>query len=225
MITIVTGKIGGGKTLFTVGKMMAHLAKGGRVMGNIRINFDQAASYCWKKYRARIQECQIAYHNFEEMPVFYHSTEFMRGTDELPMMLVCDECQIYFPANEKRPYYKALLDFLTLSRRFNVDIYFITQDPTTFVPAFRNQSQFTFYCADMRQQTVGFFGQISMLGLRWSQRDTKTGVLNTRGTTKLSKDIFSCYDTRQSYSSDTHALKESTRVFQPVNVKKKVKKK
>lgn len=226
MINLVTGKIGGGKTLYVVSQALEHVSKGGMIFSNIKFKFQDSDKYCRKVHSRFISPEQFVFHDFEKQPEFYESKDFRRGTDGLNTLVIVDESQIYYPASRPGdPRYKSILDFLTISRRFNVDVNFITQDPTTFYSGFRNQAQFNIFCTDMRQQTIGVFGKISLLGLRWSMKDARTDVLNTTGVTKISPLLFSCYDTKQDYSERTGELRRNTPVFQPVDTKRRKKSK
>jgi len=223
MITLVTGKIGGGKTILSLFHALEHLSKGGLVISNIALRFEDCYKYVLKNYKRHIRPEQIIFHDFEELPYFMDSPDFRRGTTELKVLVIIDECHIFYHADSsKAKFYKPVLDFLTLSRKFDVDIYLITQEPTTLYSQFRHQCQFTYYCLDMRQQSISVFGQLPMMGLQWSKRDTKSNSLQYRGVTKISQLLFNCFDTKQTYSKATRLLMEKTAIFEPVNTKKKL---
>lgn len=218
MISLITGKIGGGKTLLSTTQILRLLSEGCMVMTNIRLNFKACDLYVRKHHGKFIRPCQIVYHDFEKMPAFFDSKDFRRGNSLRKVYVYVDEAQLYFPsASASSSKYKEIVDFLTLSRRCDVDVIFITQELTTLFSGIRNQALFYYYCLDMREQTIAFFGKVSALGLRWTKKDHKTGVVNGKGVTKISKDLFACFDTRQSYSSSHSALMARTRIFEPVN--------
>lgn len=224
MIEFIYGKIGGGKSLLATTMMREDFCNGLRVESNIAINTDYLARWMWRKRGLRFSSDQYRYHNFEEHPDFHNHIH--RGSRERPVKVYVDEAQLYYNANDARELVKTmkeLISFLTQSRRFGVDIVFITQDPTTVFGQFRKQALWGYECRDLRGVSLGWLvGNTSMLGLRWKKVDLGgSGQVLEKGKSKLDKHIFRLYDTTQFYDNFGQSLMDSMPVFTPQDTKKR----
>lgn len=222
MISLVTGKIGGGKTTFILAYVILDkLAKGGFVLTNIRLNLDAVRAYCSKRGH-EFHECQYEYCDFQEHPNFIPFIK--RGTPQLTTEVVIDEAQLYYNAKDYRKLdtvIEDLISFLTQSRRFDCDLWFITQELPTLYTQIRLQAQWLYYCVDMRKVKWPIFGELKFAGLQWKKTDYKSGTAQEKGLTKLSREIIDCFDTRQPYDSRCAKWLEETPIFHPVRKTKK----
>lgn len=217
MIYFVTGKIGGGKTLLMLTHALEHLGKGGCVVSNIALVEERVDDYMRRRFRRRLVEGQIQFHDFEAEPRFHREIPF--GVPELPVMVICDEAQLVYNAADAQGLQRnlsSLVSFLTQSRKACVDVWFVTQHDTTVWAQFRHQALFGYKCRDMRQITLPFVGRLPSLGLSWVKYDIMSGEIMERGKTPLSKDLFGLYDTRQMYDSQMRELQANARVWLPV---------
>lgn len=217
MISVITGKIGGGKSLFALTHAVEKLAKGGCVVSNLALDEIEVDQYLWANYRRRLSHGQIRYHDFEEEPEFHHKIPF--GTPQLPVLVICDECQLYYnaaQASQLQAKYLKLVSFLTQSRKCSVDVVFVTQHDTTIWAQFRHQALFGYKCRDMRVVSLPFVGQLPMLGLSWVKYDMISGEIMERGRTPLSPRLFKLYDTRQMYDSQMRDLQSKAEIWQPL---------
>ena len=217
MIYVITGKIGGGKSLLALTKILEHLSKGGCVFSNFTFNLAAIDTYMRKHFRRRLVANQLNYHDFEVEPEFQNAVFF--GVPELPVLVICDEAQLYFNQAESarlQSRMMRLVSFLTQSRKCSVDVIFVTQHDTTIWAQLRHQALFGYKCRDMRVVTLPFVGQIASLGLCWVKFDILSGEIMERGRTPLSKELFGLYDTRQMYDSQMRDLQAKARIWQPV---------
>lgn len=220
MIYFVTGKIGGGKTLLMLTKILEHLAAGGCVHTNIALNERAVDEWMMRKRKRRLVDGQINWHDFEREPQFHRSIYW--GVPELPVWVVVDEAQLYYNQAESAmllKQYMDLISFLTQSRKACVDVWFVTQHDTTVWAQFRHQALFGYRCRDMRQVNLPFVGRLPGLGLSWVKYDVMSGEIMERGKTPLSKDLFGLYDTRQMYDSQMNALQAAAKIWRPVDKK------
>jgi len=218
MIYMVTGKIGGGKTLLTLVKMLEHLGKGGCVVTNVALDEVEVDKWLHRKYGRRLVEDQIVRHDFEEKPNFHE--EIPWGVPELPVMVICDEGQLYYNQAQSTKLIERLmklLSFLTQSRKTCVDVWFVTQHDTTIWAQFRHQCLFGYKCRDMRAVTLPFIGQVGALGLMWVKYDIMSGEIMERGRTPLDKKLFLLYDTRQMYDTQMRELQKTAKIWKPVS--------
>ena len=217
MITVITGKIGGGKSLLALTFMLAQFAKGGCVVSNFTLNEENLDRYLKKHHRRNLVEGMHQFHDFESEPEFQKSVPF--GIPGLPVLVLVDEAQLYYNQAESarlQSRMMRLVSFLTQSRKCAVDVIFITQHDTTIWAQFRHQCLFGYKCRDMRAVSLPFIGQIASLGLCWVKYDILSGEIMERGRTPLSPELFGLYDTRQMYDSQMRDLQSSATVWQPV---------
>ena len=222
MIYVITGKIGGGKTLLALGKIIDVLAKGGCVVTNIALDEIEVDAWLKRCHGRRLVEGQIIKHDFEEKPEFHLEIPF--GVPALNVAVFCDEAQLYYNQAQSSALQARLLklvSFLTQSRKCCVDVWFITQHDTTIWAQFRHQALFGYKCRDMRVVSLPFFGQIGALGLCWVKYDLVSGEIMERGRTPLDKRVFKLYDTRQMYDAQMRELQGAARVWEPVDKKEK----
>jgi len=218
MIYLVTGKIGSGKTLLVLTRIVEHLAAGGCAVTNIALNRDAVAEHLRRKFRRRLLPGQLREHDFEANPKFHHSIPF--GVPALPVMVAIDEAHLYFNAAQDSTLRSAFLDvvkFLTQSRKAGIDVWMITQAVETLWRQFRLQALHGFNCRDMRAVKIPFFGSVGMLGLRWRKFDTITGETLENGTTPLDRRLFGLYDTSQMCDSMMQGLQADAEVWEPAD--------
>lgn len=218
MIYTITGKIGGGKTLLALSRMVSdYWARGGCVVSNIAIDERALDSYLRKKCGRRYVAGMYRRHDFEAEPDFQLAIPW--GVPGCPVGVFVDEAQLYYNSTQSRALetrFLRLVSFLTQSRKANVDVYFITQHDTTLWAQFRHQALFGYKCRDMREISLPFVGKIGGLGLHWSKYDVISETVLETGKTPLSADLFGLYDTRQMYDSQMTGLQSSSEIWQPV---------
>jgi len=218
MIEFITGKIGGGKTLLALNMMLDDFEKGHRVETNIELNLDVISKHLWTKKGLRFYSDQYRFHDFEENPDFHNHIH--RGSREHTVKIYIDEAQLYYNANDSRElikHAKQLISFHTQSRKFGVDIRFITQDEGTVFSQLRKQALWKYECRDLRGVNLGWLmGSAPMLGLRWKKIDLGgSNQVLEKGKTKLDPNIFNMYETSQCYDALAQSLMETMPQFLP----------
>ena len=217
MITMITGKIGSGKSLMGLVEIMKLLGQGLCVVSNFTFDERAVDRWLWKKHRRRLVEGQLQFHDFEQEPEFHKSIPF--GMMGKPVTVFCDEAQLYYnqaDSSRLQSQMMRLVSFLTQSRKCKVDVWFITQYETTVWAQFRHQCLFGYRCRDMRAVTLPFVGKLPIAGLKWSKFDTQSGEIMERGSTPLSRELFGLYDTNQMYDSQMRDLQANARIWEPV---------
>lgn len=216
MMYMITGKVGGGKTLFALTQILDLLVRGCCVVTNIALE-PLGVDAAMKKRGRRLVDGQIRPYDFEADPEFQGNIPW--GVPGYPVAVFVDEAQLYYNAAQARTLESRLMrliSFLTQSRKASVDVWFITQHDTTIWAQFRHQCLFGYKCRDMRVVSLPFVGQIGGLGLAWVKYDMISGETMETGRTPLSKDLFACYNTRQMYDSQMAELQASAEIWQPV---------
>lgn len=197
MITIIEGRIGGGKTYSAVSQIAHHLAAGGVCWTNIELNWAGIERYCVDRYGVDIQPEQYRQMVREATMDWYR--EIGWGTSEMNVLVVIDEAQLYYNSRnwqrtqEKHP---QMLSFLTQSRKARVDVVFITQSATNIDRQFRILADFVYSFRDMQKLTM------PIIGGRWPfpqflkiTRDAMTDEIVGREVVWKDKRIYGCYNT------------------------------
>ncbi len=145
MVEAFVGLVGGGKSFNSVRRMMAYMARGGRVCSNIRLtgwddsSNDLAADSPVRDYLRSLgweyQAKQFIYIPFDEMcKDFEWINKVPAGVDRLHRtFLVVDEATDLFDTLDggrlkSDSEYREIFHFLRLSRHVHVDVLFIAQD-------------------------------------------------------------------------------------------------
>ena len=197
MISIFEGRIGGGKTLLAVTRILAHLSAGGTVLSNVELKWPACVEYCKKNYGVIIREEQFIRLSEEQTGQFHKHC--VGGTRELPVLCVLDEIHLWFNARDSSltaSTKRSLLIMVSQSRKLHVDIVFIAQNAADIEGQFRSKAAELWRMRDIRAIVVPF------LGLRWPWEDIlafrldyATGLCMQRKMIRRTKEIFDCYET------------------------------
>lgn len=155
-IEIVTGTLGGGKTLLAVERAYYHLRRGGHVFSNIEIHPERIAE------RLALEGFQ-----FEPDRLVQLSTESLRGfeeqikrgTKDCPVMVVLDEAHLEWNSRDyaqsrKEDSVKRMLDFNTLARKLDIDLVYVTQSMTDIDKQLRSKAAKLVVCRNMKQLRI-----------------------------------------------------------------------
>jgi len=221
MISLVTGKIGSGKTLHCVGLILRHLAKGGTVYTNVDLVFSELARMARKRYRVILERDQLRTIDLVDCAEWHKVLEW--GTPDLPVLVVLDEIHLFFNArnwNKTQTLHGDMLSFLSQSRKACVDVVFIAQVATTLEKQFRVQCEWEFYCRNVRDIQVPIFGTLPMNRMLLVQRDMETEKPMRRQLVRYDRDLFPCYDTRSMLDAQMRTAAEGTKRQPPRKLKR-----
>ena len=222
MISILEGRIGGGKTLLSVCMILAHLAKGGTVITNVDLNLSGCAAYLLKHKGLKMDPAAITILDEEQVSNFHKY--LLSGSRDLPVLVVIDEAHLWFNAKDSAvtaATKRALLTFLSQSRKLSVDLIFIVQAAENLESQFRRLAQEIWRMRDLTKIVV------PVLGLKWPWPDTlafridaASGMVMQRKLIRRTQDIFNCYNTNALLRPVEFAGQVST-VFQLEKIQKK----
>ena len=218
MISLITGKVGGGKTLLALGMILKDLSKGQGVLTNIALDFEACDKYLKRRLNYnRLQPSQITYLDLNESIDFRDKTK--KGTLTHPYNIYIDEAHLFFNAKDatllKNDFFP-LLSYITQSRKLHQNIFFSTQAPETLVNQFRLQTEEGYRCVDMRKKDFPIVGKIDTLGLRWVAYDWSSGQTLRTGGTKIDSLLTNCFDTTQFYDTTTSLMAQELDTFTPI---------
>jgi len=152
MIEMYAGRIGGGKSYNAVERAAKYLASGGIVCTNIRLVWDKVVEYCRLYYGVEPERAQYIYLEDEQIRLFHLHTP--NGTPEKPSLVIIDEAHIWFNNRDFASQDRAMLTFLTQSRKCFTDIIWISQSELNCDKQFIRLVQFTWRFRDLSQWKI-----------------------------------------------------------------------
>lgn len=144
-IEIVSGTLGGGKSMFAVQRIYEHLKSGGWVFTNIEIYYDMVKAQMLEDGLIFQPERLVKLVGNEET---FH-TQVSRGTADSAVMVVIDEAGLSHNAVDHAKLDRGLLTFNTLARKLDIILIYISQDPTDVVKQFRKKARFIWICRNL----------------------------------------------------------------------------
>jgi hypothetical protein len=121
-----------------------------------------------------------------------------RGTSDKPVLVFIDEAHLWFNSRDWAKQSRDFLNYLTLSRRFHVDLVFVSQHPDNVDKQVRRLIQHYWYFRDMSKYRV------PVLDVSWPLKQILQCQYDQDGRTLLNrrfvaKDpaIFECYNSFQ----------------------------
>ena len=166
MIECITGYLGGGKSYYACARILRHVSKGGVVYTNLAMRRDNWISSQYGKqcgyvrslehmYGWEYQEGQINVLSEDDAPKMHDVVK--GGNARINTLIVLDEALEFFDSEDRNTAVKAFFSFLRHTRKFKMDLLFISQVFSQMNKKLRDQCQFIHKCTDM--------GTVKLLGL------------------------------------------------------------
>lgn len=208
-VWIVTGNLGGGKSLVCVGKISDYLGKGRLVATNLDIRLHRMFEHDRKKLRLIRLPDKPSAADFEIIGKGNHTPDETKNG-----LIVLDECGTWFNSRtwgdkERQP----LIDWLLHSRKFGWDIMFIIQDIGIIDKQVRlTLAEHTVFCRRLDRLNIPFIGPIFSLftlGERLPLPRIHIGIVKYGNNDRAlivdrwvyrGNGLFDCYDTKQRFS-------------------------
>lgn len=213
MIQVVTGKLGAGKTLYSVMLMFEKLCKGATVVTNIAVNWPEMVSLARRRHRVVLQDSQLIKIDPGADPNWHRSIPF--GTSVMFVECFFDEIHLFFNARDwakTNAQSKGLLSFLTQSRKAHVNVTFIAQEITTMEKQFRVLAEWELYIVSSDHVPLGFLGKSPFRYFICSKRDSQNGVLIQKSFKSYRREFFRLYGSFTFLDSEMNELAAAARV-------------
>lgn len=124
--TLVTGNMGGGKTLYCVEVAFERALKGGHVFGNVQLNLDEWDRAFFQR-GVKFDPSRITMFSEEDMGEFYKHIK--RGTHAMPVTMIYDEAAININARDFAKLERDMFNFNVLVRKMDLAMLYCAQDP------------------------------------------------------------------------------------------------
>lgn len=153
--SLVTGNMGGGKTLFCVETAFNRALKGGHVFGNVKLNLD-AWDKAFYERGLKFDKSRINVFAEEEMDGFYKYIK--RGTHSMPVTMIYDEAAINVNARDWNKLERDMFNFNVLVRKMDLHMLYCSQDPSFLDKQIRKLCHKLIDCRSLRDTRL--FGVI-----------------------------------------------------------------
>lgn len=207
MIQIITGKLGAGKTLYSVMSLFELLCLGRTVCTNIAIDWSECCALARSKHRVILNPDQYIKldpgidRNWHEKIPFGVSGSFVE--------VFLDEIHLFFNARDwarTNSENKSLLSFLTQSRKARVNVTFICQEITTLEKQFRVLAEWELYVVSSDHIPLGGLEKLPIKFFIVSQRDAQNSIMIKKRFKSYSKTYFKLYGSFTFLDAEMNAL-------------------
>lgn len=155
---IITGALGGGKTLHGVELILEHLSIGGTVVTNIALRPDDIADRLKDEYGLVMDRTRLVM--LQEGTIREFQDHAIRGTRNLTVLMVLDEAALDLNAHDYKTLARETFNFVVLVRKLKIDLVFIAQDANDVDKQIRQKMQSEVHCRSLRKflSLGGLFG-------------------------------------------------------------------
>lgn len=161
---IITGSLGGGKSMCAVERIMEHLSRGGTVVTNIECHWQEnpkepektiekwlEREYLLKYDPERVKTIgQESIKGFENMGI--------RGSEEMTVLMVLDEAALDVNAHDWKSQDRGMLNFIVLLRKLKIDLVFIAQNASDIDKQVRLKFQRETHCREVLKMLRDWLG-------------------------------------------------------------------
>lgn len=154
-VEVITGELGGGKTAFAVELAFDHLLSGGTVYTNIEM-FPEVVAKRMAEQGVVFDPERLIFLTGDTMRDFH--SQIARGTEGWVVMVMIDEAHLDNNARDWATQSREFLNFITLCRKLDIYLCFITQDANDLDKQIRRRVTVETNCRNMKQEKL--FGVI-----------------------------------------------------------------
>lgn len=196
MIKIVTGKLGAGKSLYSVIEIAEHLSKGRTVVTNIEIYWDELSEVVQSFFGVIPVREQLILIDLNKNPHFHREIPF--GIRGHCVEVYLDELHLFFNSRDwaqTAVAHRDLISFFTQSRKAHVNMTLIVQESDTVEKQFRVMAEYEYYLVHSDHFSMGFLGSMPVKAFMVMIKDAKTGNTLRRAWKSYDKRFFGTYKT------------------------------
>lgn len=155
MIEIIEGKLGAGKSYFAIERFLGYWSRGETVITNVPVNWDACKKYLRDVEGIEVADDQYVKLQDKDIPELHKVIPF--GTKNCHTRVWVDEAHVWFNSRawaETMKRSRELLDWLTHSRHYFVDVAFISQSAKNIDAQFGRLAQWVIRSRDLSLFTV-----------------------------------------------------------------------
>ncbi|MBK8583395.1 MAG: hypothetical protein IPL86_16720 [Flavobacteriales bacterium] len=146
-VELITGTLGGGKTLFAVERAFAHAATGGYVYSNIPFVVEAWRAAMAERKRLVLDPGRVNILTAEQTLEFH--LHVPRGTHARAVMVIVDEAGLEFNSRDWAKTSKEILAFNTYARKLDIQLLYISQQSADVDKQFRGKCRCEWQCRNL----------------------------------------------------------------------------
>lgn len=150
--TVITGSLGGGKSLCGVDLGMEHVSKGGTLITNCEIYVDKVRQWMLDEFGLVMDDSRIVLLKQSSIRDFHNLA--MRGSDEQTVMMLLDEAALDINSRDWKTLPQELFNFVILVRKLSIDLILIAQDANDLDKQLRQKMQREINCRSLKQMPI-----------------------------------------------------------------------
>lgn len=202
MITVVSGKVGYGKTLDCVRRVRDHVARGGCVCTNIKLDVAQIG----RAVGRRLSKFQIQPLSADSDPATIPTGD-RRGKGNRKTIVLLDEALNWFQSSGsgRDPRKLAWSEWLRQSDKLGQDVWFVAQNFERAAKWIRELAAISIEIFPLREIKIGMVFPLwllfppfrNMYCAKW--RDCRSGMVTKLELHRYSSDVWKLYDTSETF--------------------------
>lgn len=202
MITVISGKVGYGKTLDCVRRVRDHLARGGCVCTNIRLDAGQIG----RAVGRRLSKSQILPLSADSDPATIPTGD-RRGHGHRKTIVLLDEALNWFQSSggAKDPRKVVWSEWLRQSDKLGQDVWFVAQNFERAAKWIRELAALSIEIFPLKEIKIGMVFPLwllfppfrKMYCAKW--RDVRSGMVIKLELHRYSPDVWALYDTSETF--------------------------
>jgi len=189
MVYVVTGTLGGGKSLFVAEKAYELWQRGGYVTSNMDFKPDVVGENGWLD----------RFIDLRGIPITDWINHVVGGQEGAENLVIIDEAGLLFSVDDQqadKQINKMFFEFVVWSRRYGVDIYFVSQDADNVNVKIRRSAGFLIHCVNITH--VPLVGKLAAFWLgtfkRYKMTPKKRAILSS-SYHRFRPEVGNIYDT------------------------------
>lgn len=149
---VITGTLGGGKSMAAVDEALEHLSKGGTVITNIPIYRDKVAEWMRDEFGLIMDQKRLVLLDQASIGDFQNLAQ--RGNEKNTVMMVLDEAALDIGARDWKAHSDEQFNFVILCRKLIIDLVLIAQDANDVDKRIRQKMQTEVHCRSLMNLPV-----------------------------------------------------------------------
>lgn len=145
--TVITGTLGGGKSLAAVDEGMTHLSKGGTVIANIPMYPEKIAKWMRDEFGLIFDPSRLI--SLQQASIADFQRLAKRGNDRHTVMMILDEAALDVGARDWKKHSDEQFNFVILCRKLKISLVMIAQDANDIDSRIRQKMQTEIHCRSL----------------------------------------------------------------------------
>ena len=205
MLTFIEGKVGSGKSYYSVLELVQMMALKKFCVSNIELNPDECLKVLAEQFNRRFKKLPYQYVQEEELD-HVHDVVPYGGGKESVWHLTVDEAQNFYNSRDWAKLDARLRRWLSQSRKYGGDVTLVTQHNAGIDATFRRNGSFFYTMKNLSHYPIPVIGSYN--GFMRIQKDSQ-GMVGSVSLRKFKPWVFKCYESVAFLDQETRKLAEN----------------